>query len=47
MKDEITDLFEIFDQDGNGEVTAEEIKKSLEAFGMKRTINECKEMIKS
>lgn len=47
MKDEVTDLFEEFDQNGDGEISANEIKKTLEAFGMKRTLAEAKEMINS
>ena len=30
---------------GDGEISPEEIKKTLEAFGLKRTLPECKEMI--
>eukprot|EP01045_Picozoa_sp_COSAG04_P007086 COSAG04_NODE_361_length_15860_cov_18.114904_10_plen_1886_part_00 len=37
--------FEIFDQDGNGYVSAEELRKTLTSLGEKLTFDEAKEMI--
>ena len=45
MKDEIRELFLHFDEDGSGDVDAGEIQRSLQAFGMMKTYEECLEMI--
>jgi Ca2+-binding EF-hand superfamily protein len=45
MRDQVSDLFTHFDQNSDGEISPEEIKKTLESFGLKRTLDNCKEMI--
>lgn len=47
IRDEISDLFEHFDQNGDGEISPDEIKKTLESLGLKRTLDNCKEMIRT
>jgi Ca2+-binding EF-hand superfamily protein len=44
---EIDDLFKSFDEDGDGQITADEIYRTLMSFGMRKTIDQCKEMIRS
>ena len=46
MKDEIKALFDSFDQDGDGQITAQEICRTLQSFGIRKTIDQCKEMIR-
>jgi len=46
MRDEIRTLFDSFDADGDGQITADEIYRTLQSFGIKKTIDQCSEMIR-
>lgn len=45
LKDKIADLFDLFDADGNGKISAEEIYRTFLSIGIKRSIQQIKEMI--
>lgn len=47
MREEIRTLFDSFDADGDGQITADEIYRTLQSFGIKKTIDQCSEMIRS
>ena len=47
LDEEIGALFNAFDADGNGQVTADEIHRALQPYGIKRTIQQCTDMIKT
>lgn len=47
LQAEIRQLFDSFDADGDGRVTAEEIRRTLQSFGRSKTIEECQEMVRS
>lgn len=47
MQDQVAELFTQFDADGDGEITAEEIHRTLLSFGMRRTLEQCRAMIRS
>ena len=47
LEAEIRELFDSFDADGDGRVTAEEIRRTLQSFGRSKTIEECQEMVRS
>ena len=47
MQEEILELFESFDADGDGKVTAEEIFRTLQSFGITKSLEECRAMISS
>jgi len=38
MQDQINDLFKIFDEDGDGRISADEIRRTLQAFGVTKTL---------
>jgi len=46
MKEEIAALFDSFDENKDGEITAEEIYRTLLSFGMRRTPDQCRDMIR-
>lgn len=46
MQEEIAALFNSFDEDGDGSITADEIYRTLLSFGMKRTPDQCRDMIR-
>jgi len=46
MQEEIAALFDSFDENNDGSITAEEIYRTLLSFGMKRTPDQCREMIR-
>lgn len=47
FRDEIRALFDSFDQDGDGRITADEIYRTLQSFGIKKTIEQCNQMIRA
>ena len=46
MQDQVAELFTQFDADGDGQITAEEIHRTLLSFGMRRTLEQCRAMIR-
>ena len=46
MQDEVAALFDSFDEDGDGGITADEIHRTLLSFGMRRTREQCRDMIR-
>lgn len=45
MDAQIAELFKVFDEDGDGSISAEEIRRTLQAFGMSKTKAQCEELI--
>ena len=46
MEGEIAALFDSFDQNNDGSITADEISRTLLSFGMRRTPEQCLKMIR-
>ena len=47
MKEEIRQLFDSFDDNKDNKIEADEIHRALQSFGIKKTINQCADMIRS
>jgi Ca2+-binding EF-hand superfamily protein len=47
LKNQIKELFILFDEDKSGEVDYEEIFRTLQIFGIRKDIEECKEIIRN
>lgn len=45
MELEIQELFNIFDENGDGKLEAGEIFRTLQSFGIEKTMQECKTLI--
>ena len=47
MQEEIANLFEVFDENQDGKISAEEVRSTLQSFGQTKTLKECQALIKT
>lgn len=45
MDSQIDQLFQVFDEDGDGRISVDEIRRTLQAFGVEKTVQQCEDMI--